>query len=483
MTSIWKNIFSKEETPPPDTDIYKDFNYKQIPDIDTLKEGLVDTSALDTDDHPEIQELNRNQVVIESTKEKKKAKKKKRGMKVPPEAIQNIEEIKKMVKDIDNKQKTMKGKNFDFDKMYQMVGLIFGFPAKVVDKTTDLMGALYVDFINKMQGENEISHNDKSYKELLNAGRKQIKNVFSIIIAFWLTMNWWYVFTNKHTYFSFAKLVNIAGVKIPLESILMFTNVVNYCLIGFKQDEGRIPFVRYMNDFLHEWRPIVFVIFFTILQSIYSKYNMAIEKKFTDAMSRKANDLSGANTGLFFLSFIKMDMFNSDRMMDRMAIFQNIIIVVFVILLKLLFVMALLPLGILILYIFLVFHSFFALPAFTGVSMFTELRRIFVDISSSVPDKKPGEPEPPSQTMWRLLMNMGPMVGLVIIIMSVLISNITLVSNVRANNSLKSSMTTMSIAVLFGALALGGIGIYNVFPPNYDTETQVDATAEDIKPE
>lgn len=474
MTSIWKNIFSNEETPP-NPNIFQDYNYKQIPELETLdiREGLIDTSALDEDDYAENTELNQNQVIIEDTKEKpkKKSKKKKGGIDVPPEGKQDIEDIKKMIKEIENKSKSLQGKKFEFDKMYQIIGLIFGFPAKVVDKTTDLMGALYVDFINKMQGDNEISHNDNSYKELLKVGRTQIKNVFSIIISFWIVLNWWYIFSNKHTFFSFAKLVNMEGIRIPFESILMFTNVVNYCLIGFKQDEGRIPYVRYLNDFLYEWRPIVFVIFYTILQSIYSKYNMSIEKKFTDAMSRKVNDLSGANTGFFFLSFLKMDIFNPKRMMERMAIFQNIVIVVFVILLKLLFVMALLPLGILILYIYLVFHSFFALPAFTGISMFTEIRRIFIDISSSVEDKTTGEPEMPTFTMWRLLMNVGPIIALVIIVMSVFISNITLVSNVRATNSLKDSMINTSIIALFVGLVLGGIGIYNFLPPNYDVNT------------
>lgn len=499
MSTKWKNnVFSNRiNTEIPNTsqtqDIYKDFNYKQIPplhnvlveDVDSddesesdnvepFQEGIIDTSALDEDDVVDKVEKNRNQIIIEDTTEKTENtpnvsnQKKKRSKKsnISEDATQNIDEIKELIKQIETKGKSMKGKNFNFEKMYELLALIIGLPAKVVDKTVDLVGALYVDLVNKMQGKSKLSNKEKPYKDLVKVGRTQLKNLVAILISFWIVLNWWYVFNYHHSYFSFAKMFDMEGVKIFFESLLMFTNVVNYLLIGIKQD-SRVPFIEYVNKFLWDWRPIVFVIFYTTLQSIYATHNMSIEKKFTDAMARKTNDLSGANTGLFLISFVKMDLANRTRMLERMMIFQNIFIVGFVILLKLLFLMAFLPLGILFLYLFLVFHSFFALPVFAGTSILTSLNAMFADLKNSVPDADGTTPESPVETIMRYVLNMSFPVGLVITILSVLISNISIVYKVAGGNSLKMAMGTISIIVLIIGAIIGGLYIYGSRPITY----------------
>lgn len=499
MTTKWKNnVFSNQNnllkqpssSIPTSNNIYNDFNYKQIPplhnvlveDVDSddednlnnvepFQEGIIDTSALDNDDKPDIIEKNRNQIIIEdttepTTKSTSEKSKSKPTTEVVGDAKQNIDEIKQLVKNIELKAKTMKGKNFNFEKMYELLAMVISLPAKVVDKTVDLTGALYVSLVNKMQGKDKLSQKEKPYRDLLSVGRTQIRNLVALIVSFWLVLNWWYIFNYHHSYFSFAKMFDMEGVKIFFESLFMFTNVVNYLLIGVKQDT-RIPFIEYINKFLWDWRPITFVLFNMLLYSIYSKHNMSLEKKFSDALSRKTNDLSGANTGLFFFSFIKMDLANPKRMIERMLIFQNIIIVVFVILLKLLFLMAFLPLGILFLYMFLVFHSFFALPVFTGTNIFTAIQIMLSDLKNTVPDADPTKPESFITTIMRYILNMGVPIGLVITILSVLITNIRIVYKVTGGNALKMAMGNIAIIVTMIGLVCGGLYIYGSRPVTY----------------
>lgn len=494
MTTKWKNnVFSNQpkneellKSPSSSSNIYADFNYKQIPplhnvlvedvdsddedsvnEVEPFQEGIIDTSALDEDDKPDKIELNRNQVIIEDTKPPPAPKKKKRKTSnIPEDARQNIDEIKQLAKNIEIKAKTMKGKNFNFEKMYELLGMVFAFPAKVVDKTVDLAGAMYVDLVNKMQGKDKLSQKEKPYRDLLGVGRTQIRNIVALVISFWLVLNWWYIFNYHHTYFSFAKMADMEGVKIFFESLLMFTNVANYLLIGIKQD-SRAPFMEYINQFLWDWRPITFVVFYTILYSIYSKHNMSLEKQFSDALSRKTNAISGLNTGLFFMSFMKMDLANPKRMIERKMIFGFFIIVLFVILLKLLFLMAFLPLGVLFLYVFLVFHSFFALPVFAGSNMFTAIHTIFADLKNSVFDPETTEPESPVTTIMRYILNMGVPIGLVITIVSILINNITMVYKVSGGNTLKMAMGNIAIIVMMIGVAWGGLYIYGSRPITY----------------
>jgi hypothetical protein len=457
-------------------------NEEDLYEVEPFQEGIIDTSVLDEDDAPDIIEKSRNQTIIEDTtespagpinpaeqaKQTEQAKQAKQTnkSKTPNDARLIINEIKRFITDIKTKAKSIQGKNFNFERMYELIGLVIALPAKLVDKTVDLAGAMYVDLVNKMQGKSKLSIKEKPYRDLLSVGQRQMKNLVAIIISFWIVLNWWYVFNYHHSYFSFAKMFDMEGVKIIFESLLMFTNVVNYLLVGLKQD-SRVPFMGFINKFLWDWRPITFVVFYTILLSIYAKHNMSIERKFADAISRKTNDLSGANTGLFFLSFIKMDLANPKRMIERMMIFQNIVIVVFVILLKLLFLMAFLPLGILFLYMFLVFHSFFALPVLAGTNIFTAIGTMFSDLRNSVPDADPTVNESPVTTIMRYALNMGVPIGLVITILSVLINNIAIVYKVTGGNSLKIAMGTISIITMIIGLICGVLYIYGSRPITY----------------
>jgi hypothetical protein len=162
-----------------------------------------------------------------------------------------------------------------------------------------------------------------------------------------------------------------------------------------------------------------------------------------------------------------MDLANPKRMIERMMIFQNIVIVVFVILLKLLFLMAFLPLGILFLYMFLVFHSFFALPVLAGTNIFTAIGTMFSDLRNSVPDADPTVNESPVTTIMRYALNMGVPIGLVITILSVLINNIAIVYKVTGGNSLKIAMGTISIITMIIGLICGVLYIYGSRPITY----------------
>ena len=335
-------------------------------------------------------------------------------------------------------EKSNSHKNSNFNNVLQFICKCVMFLPNIFDLTMDLLSAWYLERINHMNKRELGNEQEKTYTNHLAKVKKQIKNFFYLLVSLYMVLNWWYSFNYFNRFISTSHLVEVTTiplVKIVLESNMAFTNIVNYVLFGFKQDEARIPFSKDICALLWKYRSFVFIGFMSILQSVYVTQRAGIEKKFFDAMMRKSNDLSGANIFFTFMSWVRLDLLWSDRMGDRMSIFRSFFITIFVVLLKLLLILAFLPFGIMFLYLFLFFWSFFPLAVFNGIEMFTMIKAMFIDLTHTV-----DEPfdETPGHRMYRVVLN--NIVPFVIFIMffSILVSNITEVRGLPGTRSAKA---------------------------------------------
>jgi hypothetical protein len=502
--TVWKNsLFSN--TPTKDAshniqerDIYKDYNYKNIRPINNIlnekftdhsnfrprKEGF-DSSVFDVDDLPDEVQTNENEIHLDDLDEKPKffndeAKKKfymadlsninLAGMFEMNEEQSYVYDIEQIVASIETAAQNLTVPAFNLDKIYQIMGLAQSVPARVIDRTIVLFGNLYIDFVNKLQGKKKaLNKKSSEYDNLNNAVVQQMRNLFSLLVAFWIVLNWWFIFNYHHHFISFAQLFDIEFVKIFLESLLMFTNLINYLLIGFKQDEQRFPFAESICKFLWDIRPLSFSIFFVMVQQIYMSKRAEIERAFMDAISRKSNGVSGFNTTCVIFSYLKMDLMNPVRMGYRIAML-GLLGGVFALLLKLLLLLALLPLGVSFAYLYLVFHSFFAIIAYKGIYMFDMISAMFIDLQSTLPDSK-DENESMFSKLFRFYVNSAVPINLFIILIAILGHNIDVVSKVNDTSSTKDSLIAVSYVALFVGIAGLGILLYNLMPINYITMT------------
>lgn len=349
------------------------------------------------------------------------------------------------------------GKKFNFDKMYLLLAKAVMFLPNMFDLILNLLSAWYLERVNHIHQRELGDEHGKEYIEYLERVKKQVKQFFYLLTSLYMVLNWWYGFNYFHRFISTSHLVDVGMIpplKIVLESNMAFTNLVNYLLFGFKQDEERVPVSADICAFLWKYRPFVFVTFMTIFQSIYVNQKATIEKEFFDAMTRKTNGIAGANIFFTFMSWIKLDLLWPDRMKDRMMIFQNFFITFFVVLLKLLLILAFLPLGVTFLYLFLFFWSYFPLAVFNGPSMFTMIKVMLIDLANSVDETST---ENPGQKLYRIVVNQLVPITIFVMFFSVLLSNITALSGLAKN---QSTTTLLGVSMLVFAIFLGFMGKY-----------------------
>lgn len=500
MTSVWKNKTFSEPTKPDvsppnvEEDIYRDFNYKNIPNIydasppsptpvlpantsPIIENYEGDTSIMNKEDNPDSNtELSTSEIVLNDlTKEVPTIGEiNKLYQNVRPfdpnstetEIRRYVKDVNTMVNEIKSQNENLQGTNFNFDKMYGLIGTAISFPARVFDRTIDLFAFLYLNFVNNINGVRALDKKSKEYLALEEIAKRQMKNFMAVIISFWIVLNWWWLFNYVYKYLSFADLFDIPIIKIIMESLLMFLNIVNYALMGFKLDDYRLVLPKYLSIFLWAYRPITFVVFLGLVSGIIAVHKSNLDHQFRRAMSREPNTISGINTMAFFFSFLKMDVFNPIRMMERVAITQSFIITIFMLIFKLLFVLAFLPFGVMFVYLYLIIYSFFGIIMFNGINVFTAFRAMFMDLTNSVPDTNDPD-EPPLMTLYRVVMNMFVYVGISITFIGILAENMKIVLRLNQKSATYNTMLVFSILALMGGILGSIINIWASLPKNY----------------
>ena len=499
--TIWKKTFSKqkeingEKTNVPDIpDIYKDHNYKNIPPLMNIHnepnsnvlnvephreqevEGFVDTSLFDKDDNPDVISVKDAELKIKNVDEYKKTPTYKQLLKNEVvEIITNdlerildkyVKSIQSIVSEIKNTANDI-ATRVHINKIFRMIYLVISTPSKAFYTTMDLFGELYLNFLNRMTPKDKrLKMDSTEYKTLLNVAKTQINHIAYFIVGMWIVLNWWFNFNYYFTYISFSKhLNNIEGVKIITESPLFIFYFFNWCFLGLKHYD----FLNEVKCTLWDWRPIVFTLLMSTILSIYITKGREIDNQFTSAIGGEKNWIGNLNILFFCISFLMMDIFNELRWEQRKVKYSFLIFVVMFILIFLKFIISLVFsfLGVLVLYYYLVYYSFFNLLVSKGANTINFIKIMFLDMMHTVaPPPKVSNEELPTK-LWRMFMNMMVPLSLLITIVGILSSNVDIAFKMEAKHPIKTTMYWISLGVLFAFLFGGGSMLYNLLPKNY----------------
>jgi hypothetical protein len=362
-----------------------------------------------------------------------------------------IDAIKNYVFSLEASGKSIgNNKKFNIKNLYALLAKSVLFVPSVFDLILNLLSAWYLERIHHMNKRELGDEHGKLYKDYLERVKTQVKSVFYLLTSLYMVLNWWYGFNYFNRFISTSHMVEIRSIpplKIVLESNMALTNIVNYILFGFKFDEARVPFSADICGLLWKYRSLTFVAFLTIFQSVYVTQKSKIEKAFYDAITGKKNGISGINIFATFMSWIRLDLMWSTRMLDRMAIFKNFFITFFVTLLKLVFILAFLPLGVLFLYLFLFFWSFFPIVAFNGTAAITMIKAMLIDLTNVVDEPAS---ENTTHKVYRIFANHLVPITIFIMFFSIFIANLKVVTGLTMTKTAK---------MLFGI----SLGVFLVF--------------------
>jgi hypothetical protein len=374
-----------------------------------------------------------------------------------------IDAIKNYVFSMETTGKSIgKSKKFNIKSLYEVLAKAAMFLPSMFDLILNLLSAWYLERIHHMNKRELGDENGKLYKEYLERVKTQVKNVFYLLISLYMVLNWWYGFNYFNRFISTSHMVEVRSIpplKIVLESNIAFTNIVNYLLFGLKFDEARVPFSADVCALLWKYRPLVFIGFLAIFQSVYVTHKAKIEKVFYDAITGKKNGISGINIFATFMSWIRLDLMWSDRMIARMKIFKNFFIAFFVTLLKLVFILAFLPLGVLFLYLFLFFWSFFPILAFNGTSAITMIKVMLIDLTNTVDEPSS---ENPMHKIYRMFANHLVPITIFIMFFSIFAANMKAVTGLTTTKTAKMLFGMSFIVFLIFLCAVAKYG-YDMF--------------------
>lgn len=344
-------------------------------------EGAVDYSYDSTRTHDTgdlIQGKNFNETILTSTEQP--------GVTPPPTATDTTATDTSSPSYTDQVKDAMHAG--DIQKFRQLIArLIKVVPESIdeaVDATADLIVAFYYSELESPEAQ--------AAKSVIV---KQINLYMVIPFAFWVGLNWWYVWnytTFTFNFMDFLKYPPFNMIYYVAEPGFYVLELMNYYILTIRMDKDLPCWQRDILRSLWDWRPVTFTIFMFGSAGLLS--SMPVSDTAAGMVGGDSNPISGLIFIGTIVAFAYLTLTCMGRMMKFQDFFQNFFLLAFMMLLVFLFVLIVAGMasGIATFYFF--FFSQMVLMLFELWNFDAKITQMFEDLPSapvSDPDAKLSE--------------------------------------------------------------------------------------------
>lgn len=283
--------------------------------------------------------------------------------------------------------------NFDMNQFRNLIYRIFNFFPELADIGLYAISYKIVRlFYSKETVFAEKHSSPNKYEADIRTLKLQLYAFLAIPFSYLIGYNLWYLFTTVYPYKKIGKIVDSNSIlKYIFETSFAPTVALNYALFGYKQGSG-----KFMSETAYSamkpFMSIIAVLFFIIVY-FYVKNNCAsIRNLFNNVLKNPTTTKDPIYSVFFFMvmvSFIGINVFNMKEDMPfvgMMLSFMSPITTIVLLLVKMVIVLLTVPIGMLVLIIYLVIFSTIGIALYSGFSnFFGTIRGIDVEIQNSIP--------------------------------------------------------------------------------------------------
>ena len=402
---------------PPESTTQIEYKKASNPTIDALEKTTIKTAAQKEarrqqfkpyytyDDYKEDISLNANELNLRPQEMAQKKMDASRNI-LLERVIQNINPTRKVA---DNMRKMTT--NFNATTFREFMKSVVNYVPESVDYYLYYVCYKFANAFYKIEGAEintyyDLLNKDITYKNAkdekvkdklketadLNADADVLKKLAYGLVclpfALYIAYNWWFLFNKTGVYIDFAKILEkISPLNFFFECTIQPTNIVNYLLLGLKDEDLSQSFFKSSGDFLVQFRGIAFLMLLGLSYYISYNYSGYFNKTLNDVIDSKKNTLYSLAFSIVIISFLFKDVFSMDRLFKMSSILGNPIFVLIALLIKFLFVMITVPFSLPFVFLFLIVFSFGGIIMNKGIGeLWNTMKIIDYEIENSFPD-------------------------------------------------------------------------------------------------
>ncbi len=283
--------------------------------------------------------------------------------------------------------------NFDSTQFRNLIHRIFNFFPELVDiglyaisyKIVRLFYSKETVFAEKYLTPNKYEADIRSLKMQLYA-------FLAIPFSYLVGYNLWYLFTTVYPYKKIGDIVDSNSIlKYIFETAFSPTVALNYALFGYKQTDGKM-FAESAYNTMKPFLCVVAVLFF-ILVYFYVKNSSASIRNLFNNVIKNPTTTKDPMYSLFFsavmIAFVGINIFymkEETPFMSMTLAFMSPITAIILLLIKMVIVLLTVPIGMLVLIIYLALFSTLGIVFYNGFANFWgTIQAIDLEIKNSVP--------------------------------------------------------------------------------------------------
>jgi hypothetical protein len=314
------------------------------------------------------------------------------------ETRQFLDTINAVINQVKYTSEDLKRK-FNWYRVCEVVGVALSIPARVFNACIRYLSDQSTKALNKSCGPKALNQDSNEYTQLKDVMNKLFSNIINILISFWIALNWWYIFAYKRGCINISEIAKTPGFDFVAETHTEFLSVVNYGLTGIKETKA----FEKVAEMFWPYRTGLFIGFMMTITALVKEVRTDIETAFFKAISFQESWIGTVGAFMFIFTFLRVDFINMQRNQDRVKMYGTIL-TFFVIVFKLLILMIFIPVGPLLVYVYLVYQSFFGIFVSAGLHLSTEINKMAIDLGNSVPEPE-GRKELLFEKAKRLIIN------------------------------------------------------------------------------
>lgn len=283
--------------------------------------------------------------------------------------------------------------NFDMVQFRNLISSIFNFFPELVDialyavsyKIVRLFYSSDTIFTEKHSSPNK-------YEEDIRTVKLQLYAFLAIPFSYLVGYNLWYLFTTVYPYKKIGDIVDSNSIlKYVFETSFAPTVALNYALFGYKQGEGKM----WTDAAYSAVKPVLCIVavLFFILVYFYVKNNTAGIRNLFNSIIKNPTTTKDPMYSIFFtvvmIAFLGINVFYMKEeapFMSMMLGFVSPLTAIILLIIKMVVVLLTVPIGMLVLIIYLVLFSTMGIAFYNGfTNIFATIKAIDVEIKNSVP--------------------------------------------------------------------------------------------------
>lgn len=283
--------------------------------------------------------------------------------------------------------------NFDATQFRNLIHRIFNFFPELVDIGLYAISYKIVRlFYSKETVFSEKHSTPNKYESDIRTLKLQLYAFLAIPFSYLVGYNLWYLFTTVYPYKKIGDIVDSNSIlKYIFETSFTPTVALNYAMFGYKQGEGKST-VESLYTTLKPFMCLVAVLFFIVVYFYVKNSSAGIRNLFNNVIKNPTttkDPLYSVFFSVVMIAFFGINVFymkEETPFMSMTLSFMSPITAIILLLVKMVVVLLTVPIGMLVLIIYLVLFSTMGIAFYNGFTNFWgTIQAIDLEIKNSVP--------------------------------------------------------------------------------------------------